>query len=122
MHVLERNVDVVQKGLTRLRLVALRVAARQEALVAPPDMDPRPVDPLRLLPGRGEDPPAHRTPGERDVRRGALVDALAQPVKESIGYGVRESVGICGDHDALLDEMLSHADPSMVGPSASTLR
>ena len=93
--------------------------ARDEALVAPPEVHARPVDAVAARAARRgrEHRGAHRAAGERDVREAAVVDALGDAIEEACGDGLGESGGIGADHDALLGPDLNHASRSCVRPA-----
>ncbi len=91
---------MVEERLARLRLVALAVAGREEALVAPPDVHARPVDGVargvarERRQARDPDGPAR----QHDVHGAADRLHVEQPRHEARRHGLGEHGGV-GVHD-----------------------
>ena len=110
MHPVRRQRQVVEQRPPGLGLVAVRVAGGKEPLVAPPDIDPGPVD--RVSGGqladrpvdRGGDPPTGEHHGRLAPFRLRVDDPYDQAGRDRLG----EQLGV-GVHD---DAGLGHATPA----------
>ncbi len=107
----------VQQGLAGLRDIAFRIAVRQEPLVAPPQVEPRPVD---RVPGgrvgeRGQQAVAVATAGEH--HRGVTACGLGvhdlrdQPGRDGLRHQLLVAV-----HDELRDD--AHFDAAFFAGAA----
>jgi hypothetical protein len=85
------NVDMVEQGAARTSFVALGIARRQEPLVAPPDLDPAPVDgvPRRSGGQLREDLGADPAAGQYDRGDALGRDGVNEPGDEPGGDGLR---------------------------------
>ena len=111
------EVERVQQRLAGLLLVAVGVSARHEALVAPPEVHPRPVD--VVAPGvpaaaaRTATPCAAR---QGDVHGAAGSAGFADLADESRRDALRERRGSVADDDPLRGDLVKrHAAPALPG-------
>jgi hypothetical protein len=75
--------DALEQRLAGQPLVRVRVLGRDEALVAPPDVPPAPVE---LEPGETlVDRARRRPPGERDAERASRTGSLGDPAGREPG-------------------------------------
>src|SRR5690606_8623847 len=107
----------VEQRAARLGLVAIGIARRQEALVAPPEGDARPVHLVTALVGTDgrEHRLAHGAAREHDVRLGLLGEGLAHPLDETRRHSGGEARLVVVDPHASLGHGHSLTDPA---PSA----
>ncbi len=107
----------VQQSGPRLGLVAVSVAGREEPLIAPPHVDPAPVDRVAgwALPHRSVDPVGDPAAGEHHRGEAAFRLGVHQPYQQSRRGALGQQVRVGVDPY----RSLSHAQPpacaAMVG-------
>ena len=95
------EVEVVEQRPPGLQLVALGVVGGDEPLVAPPDVDPAPVD---GVPGGGaahglEQRDADAAAGQHDGRPAAQRLRVDEPGEQPGGGRLGQDVGVAGDDE-----------------------
>jgi hypothetical protein len=101
VHVPRQDVDVVEQRAARACLVPLRVPGRQETLVAPPDLDPAPVD---RVPGGGcgefgEHLRSDAAAGQHDRSQALRADRVDQPGNQPGRDRLGEQPAVVVDQD-----------------------
>src|SRR5690606_10074821 len=113
--------DMVEERLARLPGIAVRIVTGHPALVAPPDVDARPVDgvPVGVLADGRERVDAETAARQRDRELAELLDDLSRALDEAPGVHREEGVPV-GMHDDT--GLIAHASTVRVfaSPSVST--
>lgn len=91
MHPARLNVDMIEQGAAGAGLVALGIVGGQEPLVAPPDLDPAPVDCVPCGSGGqfGQDLGADPAAGQYNRGDALGGDGVYEPGDKPGGNGLR---------------------------------